>query len=256
MGKVLSILNEKGGVGKTTVVVNLVGELARRGRRVLVIDNDPQGNCSSVILPNQRELEDRGEEVSTASGLYYGHLESVTKARENVWICAADEGLVKAQGEGKGALVFSKMVRAIADAGNVDFIVIDNTPLSSNLTHAGLLAADHWLIVAMPEPFSLQGIARIHNTIRRCRDMYPKLAGDVLGIVLNMYAMREIQHRKHRKLLRDRFPKLLFDTVLKRRAAYVDAHSARQPVVLHAPGSAAAHDFTLLTNEILERIGG
>lgn len=255
MAQVISVLNEKGGVGKSTVAINLVGELARRGYRVLGIDNDPQGNFSSVLLPNQRALEADGEEVSTTSGLYYGHLEAITNAKQNIWICAADEGLVKAQYEDGGALEFDKMVRRIVKAGSVDYIVIDNTPLSSNLTHAGLIAANHWLITTMPEPFSIQGIARINNTIRRCRNVYPKLGGKILGIVLNMFSL-SIRHRKYRNGLRDKFPELLFETVLKRRVAYVDAHDAQKTVVEHAPSSSAANDVRRLVDEILNRIEG
>ncbi|MBU0599075.1 ParA family protein [Patescibacteria group bacterium] len=248
MAHVISLLNQKGGVGKTTIALNLVGELALRGFKVLGIDNDAQGNFSATLRAES------GEDGSSTSDLYAGRFKKAQRVMPNVWICPADSHMASAQFAEGGPGLFAKIVRSIATDGRIDFIVIDNTPLISNLTYAGILAADHWLIPAMAEPYSMQGMAQVHRAIKDCSEAYPEVQGKFLGIVFNLFGP-SVRHWKTRNALRKKYPDQVFETTIKRRAAFVDAISNHLPVVQAAPKSKAADDIRAFTSELLNRIG-
>lgn len=253
MAQVLSFLIEKGGTGKTTLAVNVAGDLARRGYKVLAIDNDVQGNMSFVLKPAKGV---QNPDPAYTIDLYKGAFERAMPVQKGLWLMRANEELVFVENDPKAAPAFAKVVQDISHSGMVDFIIIDNPPSpSSKLTHAAILAADHWIIPLMPEAFSAQGLIRVRERVKEVeRANKNRLRGEFLGIALNMYRL-SMEHRRTRNELRKHFPDLLFDTVVKRRVAFPEAHRSKKTIVDHAPHSAAADDIRSLTNEILSRIG-
>lgn len=213
--RTISLVNEKGGVGKTTVSANLAMTLAEKGYKVLCIDNDPQGNLSSVILPASTEAS------SFTATLYDGKIGKLKPVRDNMWLFVGDTQLVEAQLIKGGPGKFVAALHRIKAKDVIDFVIIDNNPQITNLTHAGIMAATDLIIPIQPEKWSVDGMAKINATVKEFKEN-SVFFGKFLGVVLNMMTLADCHISLYNEL-RSKCPQVMFETVLGRRIAYYNA---------------------------------
>lgn len=251
MAYIIAVANQKGGVGKTTTAVNLAAYLAHKGRYVLLVDLDPQGNATSSLGVDHRQLE---------KGLYEAVLGSVP-VRE-VIVPTVVDGLKVAPATAAlagAAVEVMEMERPqfrLADAlleirNDYDYIIIDCPPSLGPLTVNGLVAADRVLIPVQAEYFALEGVSQLLGTIGQVRDsLRPGL--EVMGAVLTMYDPRNRLAGDVLNELKKFFPNRIFNSVVPRNIRLAEAPSYGKPIHHYDPWSKGAKAYEALAVEILE----
>lgn len=249
--KTFAVLNQKGGTGKTTVTINLAAQLATEGRRILVIDIDPQGNATSGSGAPKRLLRRgvyealRGENAADAllCSLPYGY-----------HLLGANAGLAGAEVELTAVPQWRESLRrAVRDLrGDFDFAFIDCPPSLGVLTVNALIAADMVLIPMQCEYFALEGLSDLAETVRRLRDGWnPTLT--IAGIIRSMLDGRNLLARDVSNELTLHFGDKVFRTAIPRNIRVAEAPGYQQPIALYAPESAGAEGYRQLGDEFLER---
>ena len=252
MPRVLAVVNQKGGVGKTTTTVNLAAALAQAGRRVLLVDVDPQGNATMGSGIDKRTL---------ARTVYHallglGELSSIRVRAER-----AGYDLVPANRELAGAEVElvelpSRETRLKAAlervAADYDYILIDCPPSLSLLTVNALAAAHRVLIPMQCEYYALEGLSDLVGTIKRVRaNLNPAL--DIAGLLRTMYDPRNTLSQQVSRELEAHFGDKVFRTLVPRNVRLAEAPSYGVPAVLWDPSSKGAQAYMALAGEVLER---
>jgi chromosome partitioning protein len=249
---VVAVANQKGGVGKTTTSVNLAGELARRGQNVLLIDCDPQGNATTSLGINKRELQATTYEVVMALASPTDVIQSAN--RSNFDIMPAGENLAGAMIE----LVEAdkrewRLNDAIAQIEGYDWVLLDCPPSLGLLTLNSLCAADSVLIPLQCEYLALEGLAQLKGTIDRVRDVLnPKLS--IIGVVMTMYDGRTNLAQQVVEEVRRYFPQRIFNTLIPRSVRVSEAPSFGQLIAEYDPQSRATQAYAALTDEVVQRI--
>jgi chromosome partitioning protein len=252
--KVYCVANQKGGVGKTTTTVNLAAGLAQVGRRVLLVDLDPQGNATMGSGIDKRALELTVYDVLLESA-------SVAEARQRSPKGAYD--LVGANRELAGAEVElvelerrEKRLRSAlaAVSADYDFVLIDCPPSLSMLTLNGLCAA-HGVIVPMQcEYFALEGLSDLVNTIKQVHaNLNPEL--QIIGLLRVMFDSRITLQQQVSEQLKAHFGDKVFNTVIPRNVRLAEAPSYGQPGVTFDPASKGALAFVEFAREMAQRLG-
>lgn len=251
--RVIAMCNQKGGVGKTTTTINLAAALAEYGRKVLIVDFDPQGAASAGLGINAHELDEtvytllmdsksdiRDIIVATGvPGLY------VVPA--NIDLSAAEVQLV---GEVAREQALNRALRPILD--DYDVILIDCQPSLGLLTVNALTAAHGVLIPLGAEFFALRGVALLVDTIDKVTDrLNPKLRVD--GILATMVDMRTLHSREVIQRVREAFGDKLFDTTISRTVKFPDASVAAEPITTYAPSHPGAEAYRRLARELIAR---
>jgi chromosome partitioning protein len=251
--RVLAVANQKGGVGKTTSTINLGAALAEFGRRVLLVDFDPQGALSVGlgIQPHQLErtiynlLMDRGTTLEDV--LLKTNVVGMELLPSNIDLSAAEVQLVTEVGREQA------LGRAIRPAvPHYDMVLIDCQPSLGLLTINALACADAVLIPLECEYFSLRGVALLMETIDKVRDrLNPDLK--ILGILPTMYDPRTLHTREVRHRVMEAFGDLVFDTVINRTVRFPETTVAGEPITTWAPVSVGAEAYRSLAREVLAR---
>lgn len=251
---VLAVANQKGGVGKTTTSVNLAGELARRGLRVLLVDCDPQGNATTSLGVDKRQLEQTTYEV--LMGLSDAHAAIRPTGRPNYSILPASEHLAGAMIELTSAESREWRIRALVQqiAGDYDTVIIDCPPSLGLLTLNALCAASQVLIPLQCEYLALEGLAQLKGTIDRVQQQFnPHLS--ILGVVMTMYDGRTNLAQQVVEEVRRYFPQRIFNTLIPRSVRVSEAPSYGQLIAEYDPQSRANQAYILLADELLRRLG-
>lgn len=251
MARVIAVCNQKGGVGKTTTAVNLGSYLAAAGRRVLLVDFDPQANASSAM----------GHDIKSELSIYHGILGAV--AHENLVKPTAifNFHLAPAAPHLAGALVelvnmpereyfLRKFINRLRH--NYDYILIDLPPSLSLLTVNGLVASDEVLIPVQAEYYSLEGIGQLLQTVDLIRDNL-RHPIRVAGALITMHDKREKLSREVSKNIREHFPHRVFTVVIPRAVALAEAPSFSKPIMLYRPDSPGATAYRDLARELMEQ---
>ena len=254
MARIFCIANQKGGVGKTTTTVNLAAGLAKIGRRVLVVDLDPQGNATMGSGVDKRSLELTVYDVLLESA-------GITEVRKRSEKAGYD--VLGANRELAGAEVelvelehrHLRLKRALeAVAGEYDFVLVDCPPSLSLLTLNGLCSA-HGVIVPMQcEYFALEGLSDLVNTIKQVHaNLNPAL--EIIGLLRVMFDPRITLQQQVSDQLKAHFGDKVFDTVIPRNVRLAEAPSYGLPGVVFDPSSRDATAFVEFAREMSARLG-
>ncbi len=253
MGRVISIANQKGGVGKTTTTVNLSASLAKIGFKVLVVDIDPQGNATSGLGIDKYGLEANLYDVF--AGVF--NLSSVIVGTElpSLWVAPANMDLVGAElelanREGR-ELVLKKELAKLKS--QFDFILIDCPPSLGMLTLNALVASDAILVPLQCEYYALEGISALMQSVDLARKQLNQQL-ELEGVVLTMYDSRTNLSRQVGDEARQFFASKVFKTLIPRNIKLSESPSFGKPVLLYDPQSIGAVSYQSLAQELVLRL--
>lgn len=251
MGKVIAILNQKGGVGKTTSTVNIGAYLAKQGKAVLIVDLDPQGNATSGLGLEKNLLDSTMYDVlfgsaQTSNVAQYTSVSGLSILPSNAGLAAAEVDLA---GEERREF---KLKDALANA-SYDYILIDCPPSLGLLSINALTAAHHVLIPVQAEYYALEGLGQLLDTIQRVRQgLNPALL--LLGIVVTMYDGRTSLSDQVVQELKKHFGNKLMNTIIPRNVRLAEAPSFGKSILEHDKWSRGARSYKQLTKEIVNHV--
>ena len=249
--KIISIINQKGGVGKTTTVINLAAGLSVQGKKVLVIDLDPQGNATTGLgLSN---LENSEKTIYSVLNGTKKISEVIKKTKfENLDLITSNVDLsgleVETAGDNRRAFILKEEIMLYLNdsRGLYSHILIDCPPSLSLLTIMALVASDSLLVPLQTEFFALEGVTQLMKTIERIKNnLNPDLS--IRGILLTMYDKRNKLSGEVEKEARDYFKEKVYQTVVPRNVRLSEAPSHGVPVLIYdktCPGSKSYFSFT------------
>jgi chromosome partitioning protein len=253
LARVIAMVNQKGGVGKTTSTVSLGAALAGYGRRVLLVDFDPQGaiaisfgiNPSALELTVYNLLTD--EDCRIDEVILHSDVENLDLLPSNIDLAAAELQLVSEVGREYA------LKRALEPVlGNYDIILIDCQPSLGLLTLNALTAASGVVVPMECEYFALRGVALLKDTIDKVSArLNPDLA--IIGVVATMYDSRTLHSREVLETVQQAFGDLVFITTISRTIKFPDAAVAGTPITVYAPDSTGAEAYRQLAREVLAR---
>ena len=252
--RIISMVNQKGGVGKTTSVINLGAALAELGRKVLLVDLDPQGALSAGTGINSYELDltvynlllERDHDIREAI--------QPTTTTENMEILPANIDLSAAEvqlvNEVAREMALARVLRPVV--GDYDIILIDCQPSLGLLTVNALAASDGVIIPLGAEYFALRGVALLVETIEKVQDrINPRLEMD--GILITMFDPRTLHAREVVARVVEAFPDKVFHTAINRTVKFPDASVAAEPITTFASNNKGADAYRQLARELLAR---
>ncbi len=252
MAFVLSLANQKGGVGKTTLTVNLAAALARRGFRVLVVDTDPQANATSSLgvldefAPSLLDVLMGEVEIGEAI------VERKGKDGSVLYVLPAPPSLALSNAPLKdGLMTISGILSALRD--DYDFILIDTPPSVGDLMLSAIAASDGVLVPIPPEYLALEGLNQLMAVVRTIRSGLNPLL-EVVGVVINMWNPRTLLARQVRDEIKRRLGKLAFETYIPRTVRLAEAPSFGMTIFEYEPSSPAVDAFERLAKELKDRI--
>jgi chromosome partitioning protein len=251
--RVVALCNQKGGVGKTTTTVNLGAALAAYGRRVLLIDFDPQGALSANFkvvaddVPTIYELLLGSSSTDPRIAIQHTQIEGLDIIPANIDLSAAEVHLVNEVAREQS---LARVLRRVVD--DYDIVLIDCQPSLGLLTVNALTAAHGVVIPLACEYFALRGVALLVETIEKVRDrLNPAIALD--GIVGTMYDPRTLHSREVLDRVVEAFQADVLETVISRTVKFPDASVAREPILEYAPEHRAAGAYLQLARELVAR---
>ena len=251
MSKVITVTNQKGGVGKTTTSINVAFYLAKSGKRTLLIDFDPQGNASSGLGVSKEDLE------HTISDVLLGTIDA------NQAICKTDfkhldlipstpqlaDIEVKIANAQNRFILLRSAIKSISD--NYDYVIIDSPPSLSLLTVNSMIAANYILLPVQTEFYALEGVAQLLETMKLVKKVAnPNLS--ILGVLATMYDKRTSLSSQVLAEIKKYFKELTFKTTIPRNIRLAEAPSHGAPIGKYDAFSRGAKAYKQLTQEILE----
>lgn len=255
MGTVLAIVNQKGGVGKSTTAVNLGASLAERGKKVLVVDIDPQGNATSGVGVDKSNLEKciytlLVEEVPINEIIVETSLENLDLVPATIELAGAEIELVSS---------FSREVklrRALEQVNdNYQFTIIDCPPSLGLLTLNALAAAEKILVPIQCEYYALEGLGQLMQTIKLVQNhLNPEL--EIAGVIMTMFDSRTNLSQQVIEEVKNFFQEKVYGTVIPRNVRLSEAPSFGLPISLYDPRSKGARAYQELAEELLSRLEG
>lgn len=251
--RVVAMCNQKGGVGKTTTAINLGGALADYGRRVLLVDFDPQGALSVGLGLDAHDLDVSIYNVLMDDSLYAGDIlqktpvEGMDLLPANIDLSAAEIQLVTEVGREQA---LSRVLRPLV--ADYDIVLIDCQPSLGLLTVNALTAADGVIIPLECEYFALRGVALLQDTILKVRDrLNPRL--EIEGLLATRYDSRTVHGREVLSRLIEAFDERVFNTIVGRTVRFPETTVAGVPITTFAPSSPGAKAYRNLAREVLAR---
>ena len=250
--KILAIINQKGGVGKSTTAVNLAAALGAMNKEVLLVDLDPQGNATSGYGIDKRELD----------GCVYDALLGETPVEEVILACVGKGvdvlpstiNLAGAEVELVNEMARENRLKSALGSlrGRYDYILIDCPPSLGLLTINALVAADKLLVPIQCEFYALEGVTKLLDSMNRVKKMLnPSL--DIFGIVMTMYDSRTNLSNQVVNEVRSFFGKTVFETMIPRTVKLSEAPSYGQPIIEYAPDNKGTEAYNELAREVIAR---
>ena len=251
MGRIIAIANQKGGVGKTTTSINLSAALAEKGKRVLVIDTDPQGNTTSGFGIDKNDLENTIYELilgecSIQDCILKNVIENVSILPANVNLAAAEIELI---GVERKEFILKGEVDYVKD--QYDYIIIDCPPSLNALTINALTTADSVLVPIQCEYYALEGLSQLIHTVNLVKErLNPQL--DMEGVVFTMYDSRTNLSMQVVENVKNHLNQNVYNTVIPRNIRLAEAPSYGQPITIYDPKSAGAEAYMKLADEVIK----
>ena len=245
MGQIIAIANQKGGVGKTTTAINLSASLAALGKKVLVIDTDPQGNTTSGFGVEKNDLENTIYEMilgecSIQDCMIKNVVEGVSILPANVNLAAAEIELI---GVDKKDFILKNEIDYIKDS--YDFILIDCPPSLNTLTINAMTAANSVLVPIQCEYYALEGLSQLIHTINLIKErLNPDL--DIDGVVFTMYDSRTNLSMQVVENVKSHLNQHVYETMIPRNIRLAEAPSFGQPINQYDPKSTGAESYMSL----------
>lgn len=252
MGRTIAIANQKGGVGKTTTAINLSACLAEKGKKVLAVDMDPQGNMTSGLGVDKDSVE------NTIYNLIIGESKMeevlIKDVLENLDIIPTNIDLSGAEIELLDVEEKEHIVRNEIDKikDNYDFIIIDCPPSLSMLTINAMTTADSVLVPIQCEYYALEGLSQLIHTVELVRDrLNPKLT--IEGVVFTMYDARTNLSLQVVENVKDNLEQTIYKTIIPRNIRLAEAPSYGIPINKYDPKSAGAESYLRLADEVIDK---
>ena len=251
MGKVIAVANQKGGVGKTTTSINLSAALADEGKKILVIDIDPQGNATSGVGVDKRSVEYSSysvmvDDVKAEDAIVHTKFDNLDLIPSGIELAAAEIELVEAdrrESKLKNALALIK--------SSYDYIFIDCPPSLGLITTNAFCAADTLLVPIQPEYYALEGLSQLMGTVRKIKRRYNQYL-DIEGVLLTMYDGRLNLTQQVVEEVKRFFPRKVFSAVIPRGVRLSEAPSFGMPIMYFDKSCKGAVSYMDLCEEIIE----
>ena len=252
MGKVIAVANQKGGVGKTTSVINLTAALGKAGKKCLLVDVDSQGNSTSGLGINKREVEWSVYDLLVGDGraseaILKTQFKNVDLIPSSIDLAAAEVELAESQDR---TLKLRQSLAAIRD--QYDYILIDCPPSMGLVTLNAFSACDTVIIPIQCEYYALEGLSQLTATIRQVKRLYNPVI-ELEGILLTMYDGRLRLTEQVEAEVRKHFPDKVYDTVIPRNVRLSEAPSFGMPAIYFDASSRGAKAYTALCKEFLKK---
>ncbi|AEG81559.1 ParA family protein [Corynebacterium ulcerans] len=251
--KIISMCNQKGGVGKTTSTINLGACLAELGRKVLLVDLDPQGALSAGLSIPYEELDITvynllvDKHTSIHQAIHHTSIPGLDLVPANIDLSAAEIQLVNEVGREQ---TLARALRPVVK--DYDYIILDCQP-SLGLLTVNALTCSHGVIIPMEcEYFSLRGLALLTDTVEKVRDRL-NFNLDIVGILVTMFDRRTTHAREVMSRVVEVFDDRVFDTVITRTVRFPETSVAGEPIITWAPSSQGAQQYRQLAREVIER---
>lgn len=253
MGKIIAFANQKGGVGKTTSAVNIAASVGILGKSVLLIDLDPQGNTTSGVGINKKNLKSTSyelliDEIDAAQAIVETEFKNLSVIPSNISLAGAEFDLYQLDNR---EYRLKKQLEAVKD--NYDYIFIDCPPSLGMITVNALAAADAVIIPMQCEYYALEGLSQLMITICKIKQLYnPEL--EICGILITMFNGRLILTMQVISELKKYYSDKLFKTPVSRNVKLSEAPSFGKPVYYHDKSSKGAVEYLEVAKELIERI--
>lgn len=252
MAQVIAILNQKGGVGKTTTAINLGAYLAKAGKTVLIIDFDPQGNATSGLGIDKQSAPVTSYDILSDAALVAKAIHET--ATENLYILPTNASLANAEVELVGKDRREHRLKEAIAPLTFDIILIDCPPALGLLTVNALAAADLLLIPVQAEYYALEGLSQLLSVMQRVKQsLNTKL--ELLGVVVTMFDSRTSLSEQVHDELKKHFTTKLFKTVIPRNIKLAEAPSHGKAVAEHDKWSKGARAYKQLAKEVIQHVG-
>ena len=254
MGRIIAIANQKGGVGKTTTAINLSACLAEKGKKVLSIDMDPQGNMTSGLGIDKDSVEKTVYDMiigqaSIEEVICKDALENLDVIPTGIDLSAAEIELI---GVDDKEFIIRNEVHKVRD--NYDFVIIDCPPSLNTLTINAMTTADSVIVPIQCEYYALEGLSQLMHTIELVKErLNPDL--EMEGVVFTMYDARTNLSLQVVENVKDNLQQNIYKTIIPRNVRLAEAPSYGQPITLYDTRSAGAEAYRLLAEEVINREG-
>ena len=251
MGRIIAVANQKGGVGKTTTATNLSACLAEKGKKVLAIDIDPQGNMTSGLGVDKNQLDETVydlilDECTLEDCLQKDVLENLALIPSNVNLAGAEIELIGVEDK---EFILKEAVDQVKE--QYDFIIIDCPPSLNTLTVNAMTTADTVLVPIQCEYFALEGLSQLIHTIDLVRErLNPSLK--IEGVVFTMYDARTNLSLQVVENVKENLQQTVYKSIIPRNVRLAEAPSHGLPINLYDPRSAGAEGYRQLADEVIQ----